>query len=104
MRVPKSVARAAFMIGSAAIVALAAWGFGNTSGHTSIDPALTLIVFLPVLITGLVYRYAGSDGRRGKLWGTLAVFAGLAGILLLLYLDWSCTLLQYETWIERGMP
>lgn len=104
IRVPESAARAAFLIGSTAIAALAAHAVTNSSGHTSLDPWMALLVFLPVALTGLLNRLTCSEQGCRALWGYLAIAAGLAGVLLLAYLDLSGTLLQYEAWIERGMP
>jgi peptidoglycan/LPS O-acetylase OafA/YrhL len=76
----------------------------NASGHTSVDPYITLALFSPLAAMGAWGLLVGrKTGLPRKLCLT-AIVLGLCGIALLVYLDRSNTLLQYEKWIERGMP
>ncbi len=68
------------------------------------DPYLALVVFVPVLATGST-GIVILNKRQLPLWPcVLAIAAGCIGIILLLYLDKTNTLLQYDVWLKRGMP
>ena len=100
-RVPVALLKTAFAVSLLLILFFLVYAIANESGHTSFDPWTGLEVFVPSLILGLA-RLALQG--RGDLWGWMAIAAGTAGIILLAWLDHSCVLLQYEVWIDRGMP
>ena len=88
--------------GLVVFAAIVAYAMLNDSGHTAVNPYLALWVFTPVLGAGCV---AVCQRRRLAVrLGILAIGAGCAGVALLVFLDQSNTLLQYEVWISRGMP
>ncbi len=94
----------ASLAGIAALVVIVAYTIQNDSGHSSFNPYLALVIFVPILAFGLAY-FLSFRGTPGAKWcGILAVIVGIAGIALLVYLDRTNTLLQYEVWIHRGMP
>ncbi|HOP26879.1 MAG TPA: hypothetical protein PK907_11795 [Candidatus Sabulitectum sp.] len=90
--------------GVAAIAAIVSYVLRNDSGHTGFSPYLALGIFIPASLAGLVqllfFRAPGSARR----WAVVALFTGIAGICLLVYLDLSNTLLEYGVWCRRGMP
>lgn len=93
-----------FTAGLVTVGFLLTYTIQNDSGHTGLDPYHALAVFVPVSIIGLIHlavvRPFGSAG-----WLAASAFVvGLFGVAFLVYLDRSNTLLQYEVWIDRGMP
>ena len=70
--------------GLTVIAAILVYANVNGSGHTAFNPYSALMVFGPVTIV-------------------VGVVVGVIGSGLLVYLDRSNTLLQYEIWIQRGM-
>ena len=82
---------------------LAGIGFylhGHDSNHTGHEPWLLLGVFVPTLALGI----AALRSRRSRWVALLACLLGSGGIAFLLYLDRFNILLQYDRWLERGMP
>ncbi|MCB1213916.1 MAG: hypothetical protein KDK66_00435 [Deltaproteobacteria bacterium] len=86
------------------ILAILGYTLQNTSGHTGFNPYLALWIFIPVSLIGLFNVLYTREQSPKKLPALLALTFGLLGILLLVYLDQSNTLLPYEVWIQRGMP
>ena len=84
--------------------ALVIYTVENDSGHTGIDPYRLLVVFVPVAIIGLIHLAAVRSPGHHRWLAVSAFTIGLLGVVFLVYLDRSNTLLQYEVWIERGMP
>lgn len=100
---------AAISVGAAiggllALVVIVAYAIHNDSGHTGVDPYCGLVVFLPVTIVGVVHIFGARRLGLPRWLGVPAAVVGCAGIALLVYLDQSNTLLQYEVWISNGMP
>src|ERR1051326_3592190 len=62
----------------------------SNSNHTSFEPWLLVIVFIPTVVFGVV-----AIGRRFVAAGLLAV---------LTYIDRTNTMVQYDRWLSRGMP
>lgn len=79
---------------------LSYWLFVSDSPHTAFEPWLLLAVFVPGFVIGGTLCAVPSC-RDAGLW---AFVASIFGIALLIYLDRSNSLLQYDRWIERGMP
>ena len=88
----------------AVIAALLVYLSGQRSGHTGVNPYLALVVFVPTVLVGAIDWFHKRTDRRAAAMSLFALCAGIAGILLLVYLDRSNSLLCYETWIRRGMP
>lgn len=77
---------------------------GNASGHTGWEPFTSLAVFVPAALAGggmLGFRRSMPEVKRV---GAIALAVGLAGIALVVWLDRTNRLVQYERWIRRGMP
>jgi len=94
----------AIVVGLMVLVILVMYSLDNQSGHTGANPYVALYVFIPVLIAGVVcgiarFRFRGSTTRS-----LYAILIGGVGIVFLIYLDKSNTLLQYSVWLIRGMP
>ncbi len=89
-------------VGVLAIATLVAYVASNGSGHTGGNPYVGLAVFLPVAALGFSAT-SYCAGRRRAL-GFVATLVGVAGTILLVWLDRSNTLLPYDEWIRRGMP
>ena len=76
----------------------------NESGHTSWEPRLLLLIFAPLLLAGLL-TFRRDEAASALVWpARTAALIGLSGILLIGYLDRTNSLVQYERWLERGMP
>ena len=84
--------------------ALVIYTIYNDSGHTGIDPYRLLVVFVPVAIIGLIHLCVVRSPGHHRWLAASAFTIGLLGAVFLVFLDRSNTLLQYEVWIERGMP
>ena len=79
------------------INALWVYVLNNNSGHTGINLNLLYLFFIPLILFSVIkvkqYRIAA-----------ISIFLGILGTCSLIYLDKTNTLLQYNIWIERGMP
>lgn len=83
----------------------------NRSGHTGVEPFLSLIVFGPAIALGAAVLAARKKSRSTSeskhLSSRAALFAlatGLFGAGLVTWLDQTDRLVQYERWLKRGMP
>lgn len=94
----------AALVGACTLAGIVTYTIQNDSGHTGVNPYSAMVVFVPVTVTGLVHVLALRRRQTWKWPGTMALAVGLAGVALLIYLDTSNTLLQYEVWLHRGMP
>jgi len=92
------------VVGLAAIAGIVGYAMCNESGHTGANPYLALAVFVPAAVVGVARVTAGRLWRLRAWPGLLAIAIGCAGVALLIYLDRTNTLLQYEVWLARGMP
>jgi hypothetical protein len=85
-------------------LALSLYAALNRSGHTGWEPLMTLVLFVPTALAGaislLFARRLGPIVRPA----TLALATGVAGITLVVWLDQTHRLVEYQRWIERGMP
>lgn len=100
----KVITAFATFTGIAVIGLLVLYLIQNDSGHTGFDPYLALFAFVPITIVGLAHLLVPRLRLLAGWFATLAIIVGISGMGLLVYLDRSNTLLQYEAWIERGMP
>jgi hypothetical protein len=73
----------------------------NQSNHTAFDPWLLSILFVPTTIAGVIYL---SRVRTFAAAGILALTVGILGLAVLFYIDHTNRMLQYERWLQRGMP
>tara|TARA_B100000959_G_C14828407_1_gene560819 strand:- start:543 stop:872 length:330 start_codon:yes stop_codon:yes gene_type:complete len=89
--------------GLTVIAAILVYANVNGSGHTAFNPYSALMVFGPVTIVGILHLSLIRCGGIVRWCSILAVVVGVIGSGLLVYLDRSNTLLQYEIWIQRGM-
>ena len=85
------------ILGFIAITVLWLYVFENGTGHTGINPNLLYFIFIPLMLLGLLKR------KKDRL-AMLAIGVAILGVTSLVYLDQTNTLLEYEIWIERGMP
>ncbi|GFE58822.1 hypothetical protein AOG1_27020 [Geobacter sp. AOG1] len=88
----------------ATIVVLLAHLRGNNSGHTGMNPYAALLVFAPSLAFGIANMTVNRNSWRNLWTGIIPTLSGGFGTAFLIYLDKANVLLQYETWIRRGMP
>ena len=91
-------------VGFLTLCAILAYAAQNHSGHTGLNPYLALAVFVPLGITGLSFLLMIPCPWRHHWLSVSAILIGLFGVMFLVYLDQSNTLLRYEVWIDRGMP
>lgn len=92
------------LLGGSAIVLIVVYATFNSSTHTSWEPFSSLILFVPVSCFGAVSMAIGRRVRGNMLPGACALMIGLAGVGLIFYLDRTDRLVQYERWLDRGMP
>ena len=85
-------------LGIVAIVVISVYAVRNSSAHTGWEPFTAYLLFVPLAIAG-----GGSLKKIGPA-AAVAFAVGLAGIALIVWLDRTNRLVQYERWIERGMP
>ena len=71
--------------------------FENDSGHTGINLNLLYFLFIPLMLFGIL-------AIKKERLAMLAIGIAIWGVLSLVYLEQTNTLLSYNTWIERGMP
>jgi hypothetical protein len=91
-------------LGVIAITIIAGYAARNSSGHTGWEPFTSLILFVPLAVVGAVSlalrsRFTGIAGPSA-----FALAVGLAGVVLIVCLDRTNRLVQYDRWIQRGMP
>lgn len=91
----------AALAGLVTIIGIVVFAVQNSSGHTGINPYAALVVFVPVTLIGIVIPESSDVPEWVSIF---TVVIGVAGMLLLIFLNKSNTLLQYDVWIQRGMP
>jgi len=95
-------------LGTVAIALTVAYTLQNTSGHTSFEPRILLLLFVPLMALGslcFAKRHLLPNISRASLCALAVGFAGTTLIVtLIVTLDRTNTLVQYERWIQRGMP
>lgn len=90
-------------IGLVVIAAMVFYSIQNKTGHTAFDPYLANLVFIPIAFSGLFsVLNLLKQGKPVKL-AVISLVVGVAGILFLVYLDKTNTLLNYQVWLDRGM-
>jgi hypothetical protein len=72
----------------------------NGSGHTAYEPWWLAAPYGVTLVLGIAGVLSGWSRKAG----VAAFIASLLGLILLVVLDRCNVLLQYDRWIERGMP
>jgi hypothetical protein len=88
----------------ATIVALLGYLRGNNSGHTGMNPYVALLVFAPSLAFGTANMIVNRNPWKNLWTGIIPTLSGGFGTAFLIYLDKANVLLEYSTWIRRGMP
>lgn len=91
-------------LGVVALAIIAGYATLNNSGHTGWEPFTLFILFAPLAVLGatlLVLRKRFAGVVRPS---AVALAVGLAGMVLVFYLDRTNRLGQYDRWIQRGMP
>ncbi|HEY1173826.1 MAG TPA: hypothetical protein VGH19_20845 [Verrucomicrobiae bacterium] len=91
-------------LGLAAIAFIVGYSIDNRSGHTGWEPLIALFLYLPLALVGMVCfalrrRFAGIAAVSIS-----AIVVGLVGATLVITLDRTNQLVQYERWLQRGMP
>ncbi|MBX7211458.1 MAG: hypothetical protein K1X78_24345 [Verrucomicrobiaceae bacterium] len=82
------------------LVGLAVYTFQNDSHHTGFEPWLLLAAFIPAAFVGGTLLLV--PGCRAA--AIFACITGFGGIGLLCYLESSNRLIQYDRWLQKGMP
>ena len=86
------------------MVAMLRMALQNTSGHTGWEPLTSLACFGPLLLCGAGALFLARQDKRLARPAVTAVVLGLVGVVMIAWLDRTNTLVQYERWMERGMP
>ena len=73
----------------------------NEAGHSGFEPMLTLLLYTPVVAFGVVGVFAGRE-TLGE--AAMLVLIGIAGMTFGVFVSKLGILMQYERWIEAGMP
>src|SRR5215212_6308594 len=90
--------------GVVAIALIGGYAASNSSGHTGWEPFTSLILFVPLVVVG-AFCFAMRHRFKGITRASMcALVVGLAGIALVVTLDHTNRLVQYDRWIHRGMP
>ena len=79
------------------IVALWLYVLKNNSGHTGLNLNWFYLYFIPLTLFGII------KFKKHKMTAA-SILLGILGAGSLVYLDKTNTLLEYNIWIERGMP
>jgi len=69
----------------------------SNSNHTSFEPWLLVVVFVPMFVVGVV-----AVGRRFVAVGLLAMLLGAGGLAVLTYIDRTNKMVQYDRWLCCG--
>jgi hypothetical protein len=91
-------------LGAVTIALIIEYTARNSSGHTAWEPFTSFILFVPLAVVGafcftLRHRFTGIARAS-----VCALTLGLVGIALIITLDRTNRLVQYDRWIHRGMP
>jgi hypothetical protein len=91
-------------LGLAAIALIVGYTIDNQSGHTGWEPLFALFLYLPLALVGIFcfalrHRFVGITTVS-----VCAIVVGLTGATLIITLDRTNQLVQYERWLQRGMP
>lgn len=89
-------------VGLIEVAAIAIYAFViNDSGHTAVEPFLSYLFFIPLLVISIfVWRKNHLLRRVAMLTASIA----LLGIVLIVVLDVTNYLVQYDRWLKRGLP
>ena len=79
------------------IIALWLYVLKNNSGHTGLNINWLYLFFIPLTLFGII-------NIKNHKMAAASIFLGILGTSSLAYLDKTNTLLQYNIWVERGMP
>jgi cell division protein FtsW (lipid II flippase) len=90
---------AAILASAAAWAALAARIIREPGNHVAVEPLLALVPFLLLMVVVWLPRYRT---RRNLRTGVTA-FA-LSSVVLVVAMDRTNVLVQYDRWTQRGMP
>ena len=91
------------LAGIVLLLSIAVYAFNNDSGHSSANPYLALALFVPLVIDGLLCLVFSLGTQEPRWVSMCAIATGIAGVVFLVWLDKSNTLLQYEVWLVRNM-
>src|SRR5690348_3965786 len=86
------------------IAAIILYTIQNRSGHTGWEPFTSFVVFAPLAAAGgglFLGRRRWPDVARASV---AALVVGVTGMGLVVWLDQSNRLVQYERWLKRDMP
>lgn len=89
---------AAAALGGITIVAMLWYVMHSDSPHTAFDPYGTFAIFLPL---GMAAAAAFKTNRKAS---AVALTVAIFGIALVVVLDQTNRLVQYDRWVNRGMP
>ena len=90
-----------FAVSLLILLATVAYCWSNRSGHSGIDPLITLAFFGPVFVFGLIGRLL-TKGRWMS--ARFVEIIGFIGIAFAFFVTKLGILNQYEDWIAAGMP
>ena len=92
------------IVGFGIVIALMGYVLINPSHHTAWNPYALYIVLIPLFVIGLISSVVHRNKWPQLVPALLLILASLAGLVLILVLDKTNHLLQYEEWVRRGMP
>jgi drug/metabolite transporter (DMT)-like permease len=90
------------VIGLCIEAAIAVYAFAvNDSGHTGAEPFVAFLYFVPLLCVAVFVLWTRHLSKRTALF---SASVAIVGILLVVLLDATNMLVQYERWAKRGLP
>jgi len=93
---------AALVLDAGTVVGLVARVAGSSVNHIGISPYLVLTVAVPGLILGLTGARGAWSNWGWLPWGLVGLSLAMVGGVVVL--DQFNILVEYETWLRRGMP
>jgi len=91
-------------LGLAAIALILSYTVDNRSGHTGWEPLIALFLYLPLAFVGMLCFALRNRFTGIATASVCAIAVGLIGATLIITLDRTNQLVQYERWLQRGMP
>src|SRR5688572_9672573 len=86
------------LLGVIAIGLVAGYAARNDSGHTGWEPFTSFILFVPLAVIGAVSLALRTRFSGIARPGAFALAVGLAGVVLIVCLDRTNRLVQYDRW------
>ena len=91
-------------LGLVTLAAILGYGLSHESHHTGWEPFTSFFLFVPLIFCGVASVLARRTRPALIRPGIVAIAVGIIGLLAVISLGQSNRLVQYDRWIQRGMP